>query len=325
MLSIQSDINLHPPRFNTVVVDQMSDERDRGRTDEMARRVDRAISSYIISELQKSKDRYREYLRSSLANCNHRMSYIRKEEVSRFSSAASPLKEVDIQRRPKFIVFSENFGLLQGVGHFLYVGLGDQSVCEHYGSYRSTELSRFRHSKKTFRVCPLCGHKNPTHCQVGCERILLRIVYDHVVPIGDQEYPPSPGGHGYTGPGGHLSTDCYCNEIESHSCMGYGNILKSGNFDEAVVAEDHIGSYEVGMRDWTVGQRVFVTPSPPTDSVLWRSGRMGGWATILEWRRCGGRSHSWHGSRVLIDVPWRVEEEDASILVSFKYFIVSSF
>ena len=284
----------------------------------MARRVDRAIASYIISELKRSKDRYKEYLRNSLANHNHRMSYIRRESQNRLSSAASPLKETEIQRRPKFIVFSENFGLLQGVGHFLYVGLGDQSVCEHYGSYRSTELSRFRHSKKTFRVCPLCGHKNPTHCQIGCERILLRVLYDHVELSQDdrQAYSPSPGGHGYSGPGGHLTSDCYCSKTDSHACTGYANVLKSGDFDEALVAEDHIGSYEVGMRDWTIGQRVFVTPSPPTDCILWRNGRMGGWATILEWRRCGGKSHSWHGSRVLGDVPWRVEEEDASILVS---------
>ena len=314
----QSDINLHPPVFNTVVLDQMSDERDKGRTDEMARRVDRAIASYIISELQESKARYKEYLRCSLANHNNRLSYLRIEGLSRFSFGASPSKEPDIQRRPKFIVFSENFGLLQGVGHFLYVGLGDQSVCEHYGSYRSTELSRFRHSKKTFRVCPLCGHKNPTHCQMGCERILLRIVYDHVELSGDQSYPPSPGGHGWNGPGGHLTTDCYCSTTESHTCSGYVNILKSGSYDEAVVAEDHIGSYEVGMRDWATGQRVFVTSSPPTDSILWRNGRMGGWATIIEWRRCGGKSHSWHGSRVLSDMPWKVEEEDASILVSIN-------
>lgn len=314
----QSDIHLHPPIYNTVVVDQISDERDKGRVDEMARRVDRAIASHIISELVRSKETYREYLRSSLKNHDNRISLALKSPTSRLSFTTSPTKETETHRRPKFIVFSENFGLLQGVGHFLYVGLGDQNVCEHYGSYRSTELSRFRHSKKTFRICPLCGHKNPTHCQVGCERILLRILYDPPVISDDQEFPASPGGHGYNCPGGHLTTDCYCNSPAAHFCPGYVNVLKAANADEAIIAEDHVGSYEVGMRNWIVGQRVFINPSPPSDSLLWRNGVLGGWATIMEWRRCGGKSPSWHGVRVLNNISWKVEEEEASILVTFS-------
>jgi hypothetical protein len=92
--------------------------------------------------------------------------------------------------------------------------------------------------------------------------------------------------------------------------------LRESDFDDALIADDHIATFELGKRDWVVGERVFVTPAPPSpDALLWRDGRLGGWVTIVEWKRCGGKSHSWHGVRAMQGIPWRVEEEDASILV----------
>ena len=42
-------------------------------------------------------------------------------------------------RKPKFIVFAEDFNSLQNVAHYFYVGnaaVGDTDVCEHWGEYR---------------------------------------------------------------------------------------------------------------------------------------------------------------------------------------------
>ena len=61
-------------------------------------------------------------------------------------------EDLNAHRLPKFIVFSPRLYHLQAVAHFLYFGLGDANICEHFGSYRSIELSRFRHSKR----CSYC-------------------------------------------------------------------------------------------------------------------------------------------------------------------------
>ena len=40
-------------------------------------------------------------------------------------------------------------------------------------------------------------------------------------------------------------------------------------------------------------------------------------ARIISWQKCGGKpGHSnWHGDKLLKNIPWCVEEEDASILL----------
>jgi hypothetical protein len=59
--------------------------------------------------------------------------------------------------------------LLQGAAHFLYTSLGDRDICEHFGAYRSVELSRFRHSRRyslTHSLTGLLTHSlthSPTH------------------------------------------------------------------------------------------------------------------------------------------------------------------
>jgi len=56
------------------------------------------------------------------------------------------------RRRPKAIVFAKNHHLLSGVATCLYYILGDSDVCEHYGEYRSCELSRFRQSRARYCI-----------------------------------------------------------------------------------------------------------------------------------------------------------------------------
>jgi hypothetical protein len=52
--------------------------------------------------------------------------------------------------------------------------------------------------------------------------------------------------------------------------------------------------------------------------ILWRSGRLGGYARVRAWKRCGkGAGHSgWHsGAQILKSVPWHIDNEDATVLL----------
>ena len=77
-------------------------------------------------------------------------------------------------------------------------------------------------------------------------------------------------------------------------------------------------------RRWAVGEAIFIhrrdkaAASPSASApLLWKGGIKGGQARIIMWKKCGGRG-SWHPDKsryILERVPWRVEEEDASILL----------
>ena len=131
---------------------------------------------------------------------------------------------------------------LKGVGHFLYVTLGDDFICEHWGEYQSSELSRFRHSRRKYRMCPMCGYKNQSLGGKGCNqcsKVLYLVEYVDVPAADDdgdddalgvlgeeggqeggqeggegswegQGPPPAPAGHGALGPGGHYRGRCLC-------------------------------------------------------------------------------------------------------------------
>jgi len=55
----------------------------------------------------------------------------------------------------------------------------------------------------------------------------------------------------------------------------------------------------------------------PTNALLWAGGVLGGHAIVRSWRACGGNSKisNWHGPRVLHNVPYSVESEEASVLL----------
>lgn len=56
---------------------------------------------------------------------------------------------------------------------------------------------------------------------------------------------------------------------------------------------------------------------PPTNAHLWRGGVLGGHAVVHGWRYCSHNASraNWHGPNVLAGVPWRVDQNDASILL----------
>jgi hypothetical protein len=112
----------------------------------------------------------------------------------------------------------------------------------------------------------------------------------------------------------------------------------SANF--AIVSYEHIEGYIPGAH-FAMGQPVLVREQVPcldgqaagadaademdgfgetmgpADSALWTGGVLGGHAIVRGWRTCGGKgaTNSWHGGKILKNVPWTVEEEEASILL----------
>jgi hypothetical protein len=64
---------------------------------------------------------------------------------------------------------------------------------------------------------------------------------------------------------------------------------------------------------------VNVSPSLTSSNVpiLWQGGRYGGRVAIKGWRKCGGNNFitSWHGQRILNEIPWQVREEETQVLL----------
>jgi hypothetical protein len=91
----------------------------------------------------------------------------------------------------------------------------------------------------------------------------------------------------------------------------------------ALVAEEHLREWVPGADLLLPGQQVHVLPADmpveeqqdtrggPPPPLLWRTGRLGGRATINCWKRCG----RWFGPKPLQLQPWTVEAQAASILL----------
>lgn len=320
---IKEDLHLYEPIYSQEVLYPIYDRTNL--REQAARPIDRAMANFIASHVSEAKKEWRNAskLRVSLPRI--------------FTS--NPI------RRPKAIIFSQDSNDLQGVAHFLYLDprCGESSICEHHGAFRSSELSRFRHSKRKFRRCPLCNHENLVTSGGYCEKTLLLVEYEierHEHEAFDEKteeaeviYAAAEGGHGADGPGGHFLGHCLCrvNGCES-PCHGFRNSLRDFPSNFALIPEEQIISWSPGRR-WnvneivTIGRREkidFQDPLPEntpdfqaagdTFPILWKNGIKGGRARIVMWKKCGGRK-SWHPDKILERVPWHVEEEDASILL----------
>eukprot|EP01039_Chlorochromonas_danica_P006985 gene6985-7727_t len=352
---IKDDLNLFRPIHLNVNLDSISADEDfvTGQASVLA--DDRAKAHHIVNTLRDAKDKWIKFKRQSseaFIRSSLRVSLSGTPKLDR----GNKTREV-YPRRPKAIVFSQYFNDLQGVGHFLYSMLGDSNVCEHFGKYQSSELSRFRHSKRKFRRCPLCGCENGITQERYCEQILYLVEYiDFVNPWASGELAaglpvpgPERGGHGAAGPGGHYVGRCLCSPIGCvETCNGYPNpffdpaspqSLVNPNF--ALVSAEHIRGWSLGI-DLQIGQEVYIIPQDASvdasgqadcslgsdlkkgslSPLLWSGGRMGGRAVIKQWRRCGGvrsgSNSSWHGSNILSRVRWEVEAEDAMVLLLTK-------
>ena len=266
------------------------------------------------------------------------------------SKVQKDYKEAVVQgmkkRKPKFILFAKDEESLQLIAHYLYLSLGDSYICEHWGEYRSCELSRFRHSKRKLRICPLCGYSNGISSQ-SCDEILYVVEYIH-----QNVQRPCLGG-------------CYCslNGCESRSqCIGYSTATSMNmngpnrhGPNRHLIAQHQIQDYRIGRR-YDVGNVIdvlaiegVVTESSScrvindgaevdnkqeedlstTSSkdktnydthsktpILFKNGVVGGQAIICEKGYCGRRGFAgFHSGHVLSTVEWQVVNEDASILL----------
>lgn len=163
--------------------------------------------------------------------------------------------------------------------------MGPGAVCEHTTHYRSSELSRFRHSKRKYRKCPMCGHCNQITTGDCCSNILLQVEYENPAAV-QYDTTPQPGGHGRHNPGGHYIGRCLCSPEGCETpadwkggssrgtvcCGGYPNPFYEPETDGipptpynpnlAIVSYEHIHGYIPGQH-FVVGQSVIVRKQDP--------------------------------------------------------------
>jgi len=210
----KKDLRLFEPIRHTVVLDAEEDKRslaektsdprvsavvsNPANNDEDDNEIDKLKAKYIYATIQAANAVWRQNVSKGVRKM--------AESNNAKNSLQQALTQERLLRPAKVIVFSTDKSHLAGVGHFLYLWLGDRGVCEHGGSndetigtqarkyiseMRSAELSRFRTSKRKYRVCPLCGGENFITGGPACTKTLLLVEYD---------LPPE-GVMGYAGAG----------------------------------------------------------------------------------------------------------------------------
>ena len=203
----KQDLDLYEPIRHTVVLDAEEERlnldalmilelKEGGHQDENDddNEVDKLKAKYIYSTIKTAKaqwDKAMQTQRRLSGSCESSSHHKRGERAL---------------RRPKAIVFSTDRDHLAGVGHFLYLWMGDRNVCEHSGTQdshigaqarnymsemRSAELSRFRTSMRKLKNCPLCGGENFITGGHSCTKTLLLIEYDEEVQIAHDILPPN--------------------------------------------------------------------------------------------------------------------------------------
>lgn len=149
--------------------------------------VDKAQGEYILAAIERAKKALLQRGGALAVNGQPSMRMMSAEEMNTDS-------EVSLQtdRRPvKAVVYSSNKNNLRDVSEVLYQKLDMENIAEAYdepGYDCSAELSRFRHNRKEFRCCPICGYHNDyagtAHSQrrgrvPTCKSTLLEVVKRH--------------------------------------------------------------------------------------------------------------------------------------------------
>jgi len=420
----KKDLHLFVPIRHSVVLDAVEEERalaektvdpnvaavvsNSANNDGDDNEIDKLKAKYIYTTIHSANAAWRKNVSK-----NARHTIIQGEADDMKPSMRYTLTQERLLRPPKVIVFSTDKAHLAGVGHFLYLWMGDRGVCEHGGSndetigaqarkyiseMRSAELSRFRTSKRKYRMCPLCGGENFITGGSACTKTLILVEYDipeeaplpnepsampamstdiwapspagNWAPLPQAEAAPQPAGHGANGSGSFFKGECLCSVDgckadgrPANHCYGMPNpfikktvraangILSEVFVDNemyqfshsqtrgkhlALVAEEHVRHWIPGRR-FTADEEVYVLPAPayadagtsgahpchsdapiPGKPILWRGGRLGGYAKVRAWKRCGrGAGHNgWHtGTHILKSVPWQIDDEDATVLL----------
>ena len=75
-------------------------------------------------------------------------------------------------RPVRAILFAEDRKILDWVGHYLIMRLGQDAVAQHWGSHRGDELRKFRSGLVAYRTCVSCGASSED-CYKTCGRRVL--------------------------------------------------------------------------------------------------------------------------------------------------------
>ena len=121
--------------------------------------VDKAQGEYILLAIERAR---RALLQRGGALAVNGQTFMRMMSAEEMNTDSNILLQTD--RRPvKAVVYSSNKYNLRDVSEVLYQKLDMENIAEAYdepGYDCSAELSRFRHNRKEFRCCPICGYHN---------------------------------------------------------------------------------------------------------------------------------------------------------------------
>jgi len=105
-----------------------------------------------------------------------------------YHKALHIIQVLKTHKRPKALVFAEEWHDLNYTAHWLTVLKGDDAIAQHHGKLRSAALQAFRHDFKHVIQCPRCGNfeeitgqKNPR-----CTRTFLKVQYLDFI-LGNEE------------------------------------------------------------------------------------------------------------------------------------------
>ena len=76
-------------------------------------------------------------------------------------------------RPVRAILFAEDRKILDWVGHYLIMRLGQDAVAQHWGTHRADELRKFRSGLVAYRTCVSCGAASEDKCKTCGRRVLV--------------------------------------------------------------------------------------------------------------------------------------------------------
>jgi len=297
----KADVHLYAPIHSSVmlapVVDPLGPEAQEEEVQARLKSQDLAKALYIQQTMRTAREKWSAFI-------GHPGSHTGRTGVgSALAVALAGRSGADLSsheldrllhsRRPKAIIFCEDFDQIQGVTYQCLSLLGSGAVCEHLGQYQSSELSRFRHSQRKYRTCPMCGYQNQVSEGNTCCNVLYMVEYymdpnptvpafeNHSQSQSQSHFPasshtpmhPQPAGGGALRGGGHYVGCCLCSPegcevLGTDGCAGrpnpfYGGPAERGAYADphyALVRREDIRCDDIGKR-FFLNEEVYVLPA----------------------------------------------------------------
>ena len=93
--------------------------------------------------------------------------------LNRLESAVAAFRAQTSSRPVRAILFAEDRKILDWVGHYLVLRLGQDAVAQHWGAHRADELRKFRSGVVAYRLCTSCGGASKDRCKTCGRRVLV--------------------------------------------------------------------------------------------------------------------------------------------------------